>query len=519
MVTRDPPNSLASPAAPAAQPGWPPATIPPASPPAAAPEPAEESGWSEENARVQQARLPFIRQTRRALQADGLGVFDQLPSERRLAAGINTRIYYTYPLLFYRLFPRVSLAQLRSLSLCGSYLFDYALCLDRLIDQPAHADLGTLLLGQQLQREGLALLAQLFAPGHRFWGYFDRYTAELMQAALCERARHYHLLTPYSRPELERLYAGKAALAKAAMAALALIDRSEPALARLAASHDDFYVGFQIFDDLQDWRPDYQSCRYSYPLTAALLRAGWQERTESAERPPAEEVGELLRGSGVLEECRALALEYLARAESRLETPDDGGWAAMLRATHQHISRFVFGSPDAPQVPPDAPDPYTWDGQTALVTTPVAAEWQPWLDPTRAPLVRDPRLLEIQLQHLCQSPPAPTLGLAVCQVGLAISASLERHPELEPALHLGMRPAELAWCQANHAWLEALLALALDAPPQNWASAPRQESAGWLSPSVGRFLGYHLVQSYRAERGALPSPQAALADYRRRLIG
>ena len=483
------------------------------------PKAEQHTGWRDENIRVQDARRPFIRQTREALQVDGLPTFDELPSERRRASGIDTLSYYTYPLLFYELFPRVSLAQLRALSVCGSYLFDYALCLDRLIDHAARSDLGVLLLSQRLHREALGQLARLFEPDHRFWGYFDRYTAELMQAALCERARHCHLVTPYRKRDLEQMAAGKAALAKICLAALTLLDGSEPALARLAASHDTFYVGFQLFDDLQDWRLDYQSRHYTYPLTEVLLRAGLRERAESAERPPAEEVGELLHSTGVLEECRALALEYLVRAEGYLEKMDDGSWARAISQTRGRINAFQLDLA-APQEPPAPPAPQSWDTSGTAVATPIAAAWRPWLDPTRTPLVQDQRLLEVQRQHLRGAEPATTLGLAVCQVGLAISASLERYPETDPALHLGVRPAELVWCQANDGWLEALLALALDQPAERWAPpADAGAPAGWLSPAIGRFLGYHLVQSYRTGQGSPPSAQAVLNDYRRKLIG
>ena len=483
------------------------------------PKTEQHSGWRDENIRVQDARRTFIRQAREALQVDGLPTFDCLPSERRGASGIDTLSYYTYPLLFYGLFPRVSLAQLRALSVCGSYLFDYALSLDRLIDHPARSDLGALLLSQRLHREALGRLGHLFGPGHAFWGYFDRYTAELMQAALRERARHCSLVTPYRRSDLEQIYAGKAALAKVCLAALALLDGSEPTLERLAASHDAFYVGFQLFDDLQDWRLDYQSRRYSYPLTEVLLRAGLRERAESAERPPAEEVGELLRSSDVLEECRALALEYLARAEGSLETMGDGSWARAIRQTGERIRAFRLDHTE-PQEQPGPPPGPAWDALGTPVATPIAARWRPWLDPARAPLIHNPRLLAAQRQYLERAEPAATLGLAVCQVGLAIDASLERYPDIDPAQHLGVRPAELVWCRSNDGWLEALLALALDQPAESWASAPDSRGAeGWLSPAVGRFLGYHLVQSYRAERGSPPSAQALLADYRRKLIG
>lgn len=229
-------------------------------------------GWRGDSALVAEARRPLRRRVARLLQVDGLPATVGLPSERRIAAGVDPRIFHTYPLLFHTVFPDVSLAQLRALSVSGSHLFDYVLTLDEVLDRPASCSGGSLLLGSVLQREALHGLYALLPPASPFWGHFDRYFEHFCQAVLREEARHRGLVQPYSRGELELVYSGKSAIAKACLAALAVLGGDERPLPRLEASHDSYYVAFQLADDLADWQIDYARGHYSYPLTVAFVR-------------------------------------------------------------------------------------------------------------------------------------------------------------------------------------------------------------------------------------------------------
>ncbi|GAA3005315.1 hypothetical protein GCM10010519_41370 [Streptomyces lactacystinicus] len=494
-------------------------------------------GWRGDNALVEEARRPLRRRVARLLQVDGLPATAGLPSERRIAAGVDPRVFYTYPLLFYTAFPRVSLAQLRALSVSGSYLFDYVLALDEVLDRPCARTGGGLLLGGLLQREALHGLYALLPPASPFWGHFDRYFGHFCQAVLREEARHRGLLQPYPREELELVYAGKSAIAKACLAALAVLGGDERPLAGLEASHDAHYVAFQLADDLADWRIDYRRGHYSYPLTVAFLRAGWQRRVESAERPPVSEVAELLAREGVVEEVRALALGHLDRAEGAPDRIAEGSWHAAIRTTRQRIAGPTLGL-DLPTEPP-ATAPYgapagpaagvgalgvvgaaAWRGDRRTPATPVAASWRPWLDAHREPRTPGPAVLAEQFRILETAGPARTTGEALCQVGLAIAASRRALPQYGLAEHLGVSAAELDWLDQHGPWLDGLLALGLDEPPEPWRPGRAEPSGrvpsggvpGWVPPAVGRYLGHRLVKG--AGPGGAQAPDVLLRAYR-----
>ena len=477
-------------------------------------------GWYGDNVLVQDARRPFRRRMTTLLQVDGLPAVTGLPSEQRVAAGIDTLGFYSYPLLFYTLFPRVSLAQLRSLSVAGSFLFDHVLCLDALLDRSSPPHAATLLLSGELYREAVSRLHALFPPASPFWGHFDRYHAHFCQAVLAEESRHRALVHPYD-DDLETIYAGKTAVAKACLAALAVLDGDEEVLACLEASHDAFYVGFQLADDLEDWRLDYRRGHYSYPLTRAFLSAGWERRVEADERPSVAEVGDLLARSGVAEETRRMALACFDRADSHLGPMVEGSWRDAIRHSRERVARSGFdtGADEAPVAPgaPAGEARVLWTGPPATVA-PIARAWRRWLDASRHPRIGAPEVVDEQWRVLHGSGGASTVGAALCQVGLAVHASMGVFPEHGLAAHLGVSTGELEWFRSHDAWLDALLAIGLDDPPELWKAG--DPASGWVPPAVGRYLGYRLVDqcTHELAGGAAPTVDAVLGHYRRRLV-
>nr|AXL05611.1 hypothetical protein AUK03_00835 [uncultured bacterium]AXL05627.1 hypothetical protein AUK03_00835 [uncultured bacterium] len=465
---------------------------------------------------------------RQLLRVDGLPALRGLPSTTRMAAGTDTLGFFSYPLLFYTSFPGVSLSQLRSLSTAGSYLFDHVLCLDDLLDRQSEDHDGTVLQGDELYREALTRLAALFPPDSPFWTHVDRYHAHFTQAVLRESMRHRHILRPYPTPELELIYSGKAAVAKMCLAALAVLGDDTGSLTALEASHDAFYVGFQLADDLDDWRIDYERAHYTYPLSVALLRAGWRERVESRNRPTAVEVGELLDTSGVAEETRALAMTYLDRAGQTVATMPKGSWFAAIQDTRDRVRRGRFGTTGASgettvdiNATGDQDDGAALSLATedAVTVAPVAPGWRAWLDPEREPRVVVDDVLARQHRVLRAARDVRTVGAALCHVGLAVHASLAAVPEAPLDLHLGVSAGELDWFRRHDTALDAMLAEVIDDYPELWHQGERP-TTGWIPPAVGRYLGYRLIADCRdvLPRGQSDGVTAALAHYRRRSV-
>ncbi|HDQ71773.1 MAG TPA: hypothetical protein ENN19_06710 [Chloroflexi bacterium] len=488
-----------------------------------------QTSWYDENLLVQDAREPFVERIKNTLQVSDMPAIGGLPSE---AGRKKEHSYYTYPLLFYTAFPDVSLAQLRSLSLCGSFIFDHILCLDSTLDHPTACDAGTIFLASKLQHEALSLLHGLFPSESTFWNYFNAYYEQFFQTLLHERARHHCLVTPYSEDELRFVYAGKSAVAKGCVAALAILGDRQDLIAPLTASHDAFSVGLQLFDDLLDWQLDYHRSHYSYTLTQAFCEAGWRHHIESDQRPKPEEVRGLLQRSGVIEKILTLSLAYLDEAEAiveddtMIEEMDEGSWMAAIRQLRQRIRRFHFDAEPIDESPSTHSSiELSFDSSLDVVATPIAPGWIVWLDHSRVPRVNDAHILAAQHRFLCQSShKVYKLGETLCQVGLAIASSNTLYPEQSPAEHVGMSEGEMEWCRRNDRWLDAILALSLDEPAQLWTPNDNSQSVtpfpGWMPPAVGRYIGYRLVQNYTnwAIGSNKPTPTEIMRYYRLRLI-
>ncbi|MFC4531992.1 hypothetical protein [Sphaerisporangium dianthi] len=507
---------------------------PPGNPGAAPVNQETHVGWQGDGVLVQDARRPVARRLRRTLSVSGLPAVAGLPSDRRIAAGIDTRGFSTYPLLFYGAFPEVSLAQLRALCTCGSLLFDHVLCLDELCDRPSPDDSGTVLLSTALYREALGMLHELFPARSRFWTHFDRNYQHFSQATLAEGARHRGLVTPFSRDELEMIYAGKSAVARSCLAALAVLDGNEQVIEPLESSHDLFYIGFQLADDLADWRADYERGMYTYPLTLAFLSAGWRDRVESSARPDPDEVGDLLVRSGAAEQTRALALRYLARAEAAASGFEVDGWSGAIRNTLRRVGALRPGGPptgedDGDPMTEPAAEPTTepvsagevlmrWSGGRAA-DAPISRSWYAWLAPAREPRVPDEGILRTQAGILAEGRGVHSMGEALYDVGRAVHASLRAFPERGLEAHLGVSAGELSWLRRHDAWLDGMLTAGLGEPPELWSAAG--PGAGWAPPAVGRYLGYRLIADCSGEpaAAALPSMDAVFRRHRDRSAG
>jgi len=489
-----------------------------------------QTSWHDENVLVQDARESFVERTKAILQVSDMPAIGGLPSEAGKKKEKHS--YYTYPLLFYTAFPDVSLAQLRTLSLCGSFIFDHILCLDSTLDHPTSCDAGTIFLASKLQQETLSRLHRLFPPESTFWNYFNTYYDQFFQAFLHERARHHCLVTPYSEDELRFVYAGKSAVAKGCIAALAIFGDRQDLIAPLTASHDAFSVGLQLFDDLLDWQLDYHRSHYSYTLTRAFCEAGWKHHVESDQRPKPEDVRDLLQHSGIIEEILTLSLAYLDEAESIVEDETmigemgEGSWLAAIRQLRQRIQHFDFDAEPIDETPSTSSSTeLSFEASLDVVATPIAPGWTVWLDHSRLPRVGDARILAAQNRFLCKSSSKVyRLGETLCQVGLAIASSNALYPEQSLAEHVGMSEGELEWCRRNDRWLDAILALSLDEPAQLWTPNDKPQSSttfpGWMPPAAGRYIGYRLVQNYTdwAIGSTKPTPTEIVRYYRLRLI-
>jgi hypothetical protein len=166
----------------------------------------------------------------------------------------------------------VPIAQSRRVALTNVLGMIYIRIHNDLMDADAHLtqqfELAT--LAPLLYTRCIKIFTTLFPADSSFWGHLERYLGEWAAALDWERQYHWHQARPYTQDEIEFVTAGKGSPIKIGFAAIALLAGRENDLPELEKIIDLRSAIAQIFDDLSDWREDWQQGRFNIFLTTAL---------------------------------------------------------------------------------------------------------------------------------------------------------------------------------------------------------------------------------------------------------
>lgn len=203
-------------------------------------------------------------------------------------------LYTYYPYLFYDEFQSVSIETFRKIAISGLLCLKSILINDELIDSNDLIDPINLLHSNFLYRKCLNILSSLFISSSDFWCFFSKYNIEFTNAVLVERAKHFGMVSPFPFSEFEVIAKGKAAMAKYVTAALAVLSNKSQKIEKLEISQDYFNIGFQLYDDLKDWKKDYQNRNYSYLLTTIVYENQLTEEIKSYNPHNLETIGKMI---------------------------------------------------------------------------------------------------------------------------------------------------------------------------------------------------------------------------------
>lgn len=257
----------------------------------------------------------------------------------------KTRItaYHYYPFLFHELFPTVPMHEIRTVAVAGLFYYEHLLYLDQLIDDQSNEEQKNdvtrknfeksilVLKGSFWHENALRLLMSLFPNDSLFWSYLEEYHREFIEAVLIEQKLHVGKISAYNESEMELIAQGKAAVAKASTAALAIKDGNKNLIDLLSDSQNAVAVANQIYDDLKDWKEDYNQQRYSYLLNYTITKNNLQDEISKGYRPPVEEIGQLIFFSGVAGSLLTKANSLFDKAILVLGENACTGWVNHIR--------------------------------------------------------------------------------------------------------------------------------------------------------------------------------------------
>jgi squalene-hopene/tetraprenyl-beta-curcumene cyclase len=260
----------------------------------------------------------------------------------------NPSMYLIYPLLFEENFSVYNQEQLDQLCVAGYLYYRSVLENDTFLDSPEALSQKQMftVVSSIAQEESVKLLTHLFGLQSKFWEVWNLRRKEYLKALRMEQL-HRDFITCKSEvkqashekeflrqsitlAEYEKLADYKSAFGKVAIDATYLLSGSNDThvYQRLLESHALFSVGFQILDDIDDFKRDFDKPQ----INIAYIKLTEYCNQQGINLPinDFKMLHKYLYVSGVASDLTALAIEYFAKALVCIEGLSLSFWAKSI---------------------------------------------------------------------------------------------------------------------------------------------------------------------------------------------
>lgn len=177
---------------------------------------------------------------------------------------IKKSVYLVFPFYFANNFKNIKETDVYALSLCGNLYHTYLMMIDNFIDNKL--DNVSIIPLQKLHETAILKIVDLFPPKSLFWVYFHLYRERYALGMKKEYEKTNKDNSSYSYTELEEITKAKCAFTKCSTAGLLILSGMESKNDPFIKTQDEYHIGLQILDDIQDWREDYRNNNKSYLL-------------------------------------------------------------------------------------------------------------------------------------------------------------------------------------------------------------------------------------------------------------
>jgi radical SAM protein with 4Fe4S-binding SPASM domain len=218
------------------------------------------------------------------------------------------------------------LPQARQMALANRFGQMFCLLQDGVIDGDTRIKPNILMLIDTFFFHFVHGYQNIFSSTHPFWIFFESYWQDYLQALAWEWVQHHGCVSPYTLEDFAWL-GRKFSPVKICCTGMAMLANRDDEIPHLEAAIDHCQRGYQILDDLKDWKEDLEKGNYTYPLTLVhLLHA-----TETGEKLPVEEVDRFLWTKGIGQDVLSQAIELFTQAEQDIAHLSLLGFNAMIR--------------------------------------------------------------------------------------------------------------------------------------------------------------------------------------------
>jgi hypothetical protein len=245
----------------------------------------------------------------------------------------NPTVYLYYPVMFFEAFDTAKnyQTQLDLLSIGGYLCFRSVMQNDTELDK--HEVISEKfrfpIASRVCQEECVKILSNLFPLDSPFWGYWNQCKFDYLQAVNADKLYEGE---DVSISKFEQIAEYKSAFAKVAIHSAFILSGSNQAIYHtdLLASHRLFSVGFQLLDDIDDFKKDFVEKQINYAHVA--LKRVFIEKKITWDEQDLPLLEKHLYVQGVAQELLSLAIEYFDKALVLVENISVPLWKDTLQA-------------------------------------------------------------------------------------------------------------------------------------------------------------------------------------------
>jgi len=227
---------------------------------------------------------------------------------------------------FMQLFPSLSNNFLSKLVIASNFYFFSILAIDKLIDEEKSFDKEALLLAIALRENSLHRMYRLIEPSSEYWKHFETYYKQYLYAVSIELKNHIGKVNDISIEKLELLYSGNSALAKALPVAMAFKGDNKIIIKDIEKSIDYFYIALNLYDDVNDWKKDWQNKQFSYLITKTIIN-----NNLNISEVNTEQLGKYIFFKHEASSCLELSISYYNKAKKVLSNIKCDNWKSAIQ--------------------------------------------------------------------------------------------------------------------------------------------------------------------------------------------
>lgn len=246
----------------------------------------------------------------------------------------NPKFYQKYPKLFESYYQGIKSETIDNLCKAGYFYYHSVLCLDTVIDDNNFNEIPQMLA---LQEESIKLLTSVFGLKSHFWGLWNQRKREYFEAVKIEKS-----LSQSNSVDFEAyqdLADKKSAFGKVAIDSLFTLhhNKDNETYQKLLLSHKYFSTGFQLYDDVKDFKEDFEKGQFNYSIEQLKKEVNFDQYKNNVEI-----LNKLLFIKGIGQEILSQSISQFERAEKILnELNAKSEWLTIVLEMKATIENYL----------------------------------------------------------------------------------------------------------------------------------------------------------------------------------